>query len=124
MGYVEFHNSETGRDVAVWAAHVEMVNGFVFGHRFVLIVGYVDHLAPVVEQIDIIVVVDDNKLVHATVPCYHVDSTIVENVCFIERFDALVVTVVGVEISRRKYIELVCGRLYPRYIAIGHVGFP
>ena len=124
LGHIELYDAEGGGDIGIRPADVDLIDGFVGGHALAVVGRYIHHLAVVVEQVDVVVVVDDDEPLGRLAVGDMADAAVVEHVHLVVGLYAVVGVVVRVESFAAQYIHLVSGTFYLGDVAIGLIVVP
>ena len=123
--HIELDDTQSIAQIGEFAIHIDIVDGLVARDGGRIVIRQILH-APVlgVHQVDVGIAVEDEQPLGSLVVSDVLDIAVVQKVHLAEGLNALVVSVVSIEIAGSLHEYPVAGFFYFLHFAVRHIGFP
>ena len=122
--HVYLQNAEVRCQIGIDTVHRYVLDVLAVGHTFVVVLRHVGHVALFVQQVYVVVAIDDDQSFGIVAPGNEVNVGVVQHVCLVNGFHAVVFRVVGIEVFRCQHEYFVLSGFNVGDVPIGKIGGP
>ena len=123
--HIELDDAQSIAEIGEFAIHIDIVDGLVARDGGRIVIRQILHVPVLgVHQVDVGIVVEDEQPLGSLVVSDVLDIAVVQKIHLAEGLNALVVSVVSIEIAGSLHEYPVAGFFYFLHFAVRHIGFP